>query len=265
VRYDRWTVTAVAVLAYIVANIAHESLGHGAGLLLAGGRSGILTTTRLIIPQQLPSPAWRWFDLGGPTGNLACAGVAWIGLRMTATVRAGLRLLCFLAMAFSLYWAFGYMLFSGVTGRGDWLALLPEGSWAGRGALAVVGLSLYLATNRFAARELSRMLDCSSVTRKEVSRMMNVVWLAGGIIATAGAALDPRGSMEMLNSGALSGLAGAIGLLQISAIIGRYQLSDPQGTGGPFVLERSTGWIVAAAAASLLFIGVLGRGIPWRL
>jgi hypothetical protein len=95
--------------------------------------------------------------------------------------------------------------------------------------------------------------------------MMNVVWLAGGIIATAGAALDPRGSMEMLNSGALSGLAGAIGLLQISAIIGRYQLSDPQGTGGPFVLERSTGWIVAAAAASLLFIGVLGRGIPWRL
>jgi hypothetical protein len=50
---DLLTVGAIAGLAFILADIAHEVIGHGVGLLAAGGRSGILTTTRSL-PISLP-------------------------------------------------------------------------------------------------------------------------------------------------------------------------------------------------------------------
>ena len=262
-HFDRWTVAAIAVLAYIVANVAHESIGHGAGLLLAGGRSGILTTTRLIVPRPVSAHYWRIFDLGGPAGNLVCAGLAWLGLRKTPSVRPALRLFLWLTMCFSLYWAFGYLLFCGVTGRGDWMALLPVGFWPGRIVFAMIGFALYRATNRVAARKLSWIVGDAS--RGQVRRLMDVAWLAGGIIATAGAAFDPRGAMEMLNSGALSSFAAAVGLLQIPGLVARIPADAKTPSKGPFTLARSTGWIAAAVTASILFIAVLGRGISWRL
>ncbi len=63
------TVAAIGILAFISTDLAHEVVGHGIGLLIAGGRSGILTTTRLIHEPHLPSPGWRIFDIGGPAGN----------------------------------------------------------------------------------------------------------------------------------------------------------------------------------------------------
>jgi hypothetical protein len=263
-RDDRWTLAAIAVLAYIVANIAHESIGHGVGLILAGGRSGILTTTRLLISRPVPNPYWRIFDLGGPAGNLVCAGLAWVGLRRSAGTHSGLRLFLWLTMCFSLYWAFGYLLFCGILGRGDWMALLPDGFWPGRVVFALAGFALYRATTRIAARELGRILDNSERSRSRTRRLTGIAWLAGGIVATAGAALDPRGPLEMLNSGALSSFGAAIGLLQIPGLIGRTQADAEAPNNRPFALTRSTSWIVAAIAASIFFIAILGRGIPWQ-
>jgi hypothetical protein len=45
---DLISVAAIGILAFICTDIAYEVVGHGIGLLIAGGRSGILTTTRLI-------------------------------------------------------------------------------------------------------------------------------------------------------------------------------------------------------------------------
>lgn len=53
---DLISVAAIGILAFISTDIAHEVVGHGTGLLIAGGRSGILTTTRLIHESQLPNP-----------------------------------------------------------------------------------------------------------------------------------------------------------------------------------------------------------------
>ena len=40
---DLISVAAIGILAFISTDIAHEVVGHGIGLLIAGGRSGILT------------------------------------------------------------------------------------------------------------------------------------------------------------------------------------------------------------------------------
>jgi hypothetical protein len=86
--------------------------------------------------------------------------------------------------------------------------------------------------------------------------LLLISYVAGGLIACAGAALDPRGPFEILNSGALSSFGAALGLLQIS---GRL----PPSTNGDaeITIKPSPGWITAASAASIFYILLLGRGI----
>jgi hypothetical protein len=69
-EYDLVTVAALGIVAFISTDMAHEVVGHGIGLLIAGGRSGTFTTTRLIYSSQLAGPNWKIFDIGGPAGNL---------------------------------------------------------------------------------------------------------------------------------------------------------------------------------------------------
>src|SRR5450432_2434844 len=121
---DAITVVSIAVIAFIVADIAHEGIGHGSGFFLAGGLSSMLTTTRLIEWVKLGDPQWRIFGLGGPAGNLLFAALGWLGQRLVRGPAVRLRLFFWLVMAFNLFWAFGYLIFSGVTGRGDYMALV---------------------------------------------------------------------------------------------------------------------------------------------
>ena len=257
---DLLTVGAIAVLAFMLADVAHEVIGHGVGLVAAGGHSGILTTTRLISDQPSGNLGGRLFDLGGPLGNLVCAGLAWSGLRLGRT-GPHLRLLCWLVMAFSLFWAFGYMISSGVLARGDWVALVRGlgPPWAWRSVLVIAGTACYRAAMKLVAAEMRGIADLSREGEAaRLRRLALVSYVAGGAIACAGAIFDPRGPMEMLNSGATISFLAALGLLRAPAIfLGRPSPMAAQGR----VVARSAGWIGVAAAASIIFVALLGRGV----
>jgi len=153
---DLISVAAIGILAFISTDIAHEVVGHGIGLLLAGGRSGILTTTRLIYESQLPNPNWRIFDIGGPAGNLIWAGVCFLAQRLIRRSAPSLRLFLWTSMSFSLFWEFGYLMKCGVTGHGDGMAL-TEGltpAWFWRALIFVIGLVLYRGAMSFTSSEL---------------------------------------------------------------------------------------------------------------
>lgn len=258
---DRITIASIAVLAYIVADVAHEGAGHTLGFYLAGGKSALLTTTRLIVWVTLGDPQWRIFDLGGPVGNFVCAFLAWLGLRSLRTRRVHLRLFFWLVICFNLFWVFGYLIFSGVTGRGDNLALIAGTRflWPGRMIFVIAGILLYRASIRLTARELRAILPVSEAdSRARVIRLVWLCYIAGGLIACAGAFLDPRGHMEMLKSGALSSFAGALGLLYIP----RNFLRLPEAANPPKEpLGWELPWVLAAAAAAIYFIAILGPGI----
>jgi hypothetical protein len=117
-KYDLISVGAIGILASICTDLAHEVVGHGIGLLIAGGRSRILTTTRLIYAAQLPSPNWRIFDLGGPAGNLIWAGLCFLAQRLIHQTAPKLRLFLGASISFSLFWEFGYLLKCGATRHG---------------------------------------------------------------------------------------------------------------------------------------------------
>lgn len=265
-RDDRATIAAIAILAFAFADIGHEVIGHGVGFLLAGGKAAVLTSTRLIETQRLGDRGSDIFDLGGPLGNLLFGAAPWIAQRWLRGPAPRFRLLLWLAMAFSLFWAFGYLIFCGVFSRGDWLALirgLPY-QWAWRILFVVIGLVLYRAAVRLAASELRwivRLADRDAPAR--VRRLVLISYIAGGTIACAGAAFDPRGAVEMLNSGALSSFGAAAGLLLIPSLVSTFQPQLGTGHGGAsgHLIHRSAAWIVFAAVMSILYIGVLGPGL----
>jgi hypothetical protein len=262
---DTLTIASIAVLAFIVADIAHEGIGHGLGFYLAGGKSSMFTTTRLIEWVQLGDPQWRIFDLGGPAGNLAIAALAWLGQRLVLGNPPRLRLFFLLVMAFSLFWAFGYLIFCGMLGRGDWMALVQGTKfiWPGRILFLLLGIVLYRSTISLVAKELRWIVPINSASpdagvKSRVSRLLFLAYLFGGLIACAGAVLDPLGPLEILKSGALSSFGAAMGLLYVAPVFtqlpGKYSpTSEP--------LSRGLAWIIAAAAGAIYFIWILGPGI----
>ena len=261
---NRITVSSIAVLAYIVTNVAHEGAGHALGFYLAGGKSAMLTTTRLIEWVTLPDPQWRIFDLGGLAGNLACAFLAWLIQRFVRKRPVQLRFFLWLVMAFSLFWAFGYMVLSGITGNGDWMALIYGSNlrWLGQATLVLSGFFLYRWSIRWVTGEVCFVIPFSDAeTRSRILRLIWISYVSAGLIACAGAILDPRGTMEVLRSGAMSSFAAFIGLLYIPRNFTRLFSSPIL----PNVVEKPISWdlpwILAAAAGAIYFIGILGPGI----
>jgi hypothetical protein len=255
------TVAALGVLAFIATDVAHEVVGHGVGLLLAGGRTFTLTTTRLIFATQLPESFWRIFDLGGPIGNLCWAALC-LGLQRLISGGAPRRRLFLWAGAmFSLFWEFGYLMKCGVSGHGDAMALI-EGlnpAWLWRVLLFLAGLVLYRIAIRFLAADLHFVIRASEAEwRSRLRRLLWTLYLAGGVTACIGAILDPRGASEMLRSGATSSFLACMGLALLSSSFALF----PDTSVAPIQpFPKSPALVACAVIALLLFVFVLGPGI----
>jgi len=255
------TVAAIGVLAFIATDIPHEVIGHGVGLLLAGGRAGTLTTTKLIYPVQLPAPLWRIFDLGGPIGNLIWATLC---LMLQRLIRGGApcwRLFLWAGAMFALFWEFGYLMKCGLSGEGDAMALIdglkPAGVW--RAMLFLAGLLLYRSAIRFLAADFHFVVRAAETKwQSRVRRILWMLYLGGGVTACAGAMLDPRGTSEILRSGAASSFLACLGLGLVPASFPRY---PDKSVATNHVFPNSPALIGCAAVALLLFVFLLGPGI----
>ena len=263
-RDDRWTVIAVAVIAFVLADVGHEVVGHGMGYVLAGGRTGIFTTTRLLGDQRVGVAGLRVLDLGGPFGNLMFAGMGWLGQRLLRRPAERVRLLLWLVMAFSLFWGFGYLIYSGVLNKGDWLALLPgmKYAWPRRVVLVVAGWILYRWSMRLVGRELRWIVSKDETDWQfRVKRLVLLSYFAGGLIACAGAVLDPHGYGEIVNSGAASSFLAAVGLLFVPRL---FETTPESSVASGSAVRHSFGWIAAAVSVSVFYIAILGPGIRFR-
>lgn len=259
---DLLTVAALGVLAFIASDLAHEVVGHGTGLLGAGGHGGVLTTTKLIADQQLPSPLWRIFDLAGPIGNLCWAALCLVLLGMLRKPSWRSRLFLWSSAMFSLFWESGYLIKTGWSGEGDSMALIPglQPMIVWRIALSLAGLILYRCALGFLAAKFPFVGTTGvSEARSRTSRLCWTIYLAGGVAACAGAILDPRGPGEVFYSGAMSSFVASMGVAFIPGLV----RSSANETVSPSVLvERSLPLVIGATIALLGFVFVLGRGIP---
>jgi hypothetical protein len=251
---DALTVCAISILAGMLANVLHEGLGHAAIALLTGANSGVLSTVAWSSAQDS-----RLVAAGGTLANLAAGLIFWIALRSARTASVRSRFFLLISLAFNLFDGTGYFLFSGFSDFGDWAAVIAglpaHGLW--RVLLVVVGISSYFAVALLVGRALVRYVGVPRNDRRRLAKLTLLPYLTSVILASAAGVLNPLG-LQLLWQSALPATAGGhSGLLWLKFYIPRGTAPERPSDG----ISRSYTWIAAAAALTVLFIFVLGRGM----
>jgi len=261
---DPWTVGAIAVVAYALGNVVHEGLGHGGACLLVGGRPEELNAIFFeCAVEGLPSSARRWLAAGGSIANLLVAALAWASLRSLPGRWGPARDFAWLTLAVNVLQPFGYLLFSGLGGIGDWSVVVrglqPALAW--RLGLAVLGAVLYfLVAPRLLMPELEAFLGSVTEERAARSRTLALVpYLAGGATFVLAGLLNPHGLSLVL----ISAVAASFGGTSLLAWYpGLWARRPPAASGEPPLgVARSWPWLVLAAVVLGVFVGVLGPGV----
>jgi len=256
--HDPWTCSAVGAVAYCLSNVVHEGLGHGGACLLVGCRP--IQVNAIFFdhaPVLAGSIAERFIAAGGSMANvvLGLAALAWLRNRPPAAGTA--RLFLWLLVAVNLLMAFGYLLFSGLGGVGDWVVVThglgPE--WLSRLALAAIGAVLYFGwLPRLLAPALAPLLAAAQSRRHDLSVLVRRPYLVGGAIFVAAGLFNPYG-MKIVVLSAVAASFGGTSLLAWHPFQVRGNAQER------ITVRRSRPWILAALVVVAVFVGVLGPGI----
>jgi hypothetical protein len=254
---DSLTLMALGITAFIIADVAHEALGHGLATLVVGGHPVLLTSSYF----SSSGSESRWIPAGGGIANLIVGGLFVLALRIFRAAKQDVRYFFILGVAFNLLFAAGYPFYSGVAAFGDWAAVTSglSPAWLWRVLLAVVSVAAYYASLLLLADEVRPF--CGSDRPEALTRLRRITlipFLAALIAACLAGALNPRGWTNILTAAAPAA-AGSFGLTQLDNF-SRVRSSNPSiPNAGP--ITRSLGWIVLAVILLILFVGVLGPGI----
>lgn len=256
------TIAAIGVAAYLLANVAHELIGHGGACLLAGGRPTAFSSAWLQSDTTGLSPwALRFEAAGGTLTNFAL-GLLLMALAPWARRRSP-HLLAFvwLGLAANLLPAAGYMMVSPLAGFGDWRAfvdgLQPLLAW--KLGVTVLGLLLSCASLFAVVRHVEPFLGRDVAQRKPRARRL--CWVpylcAGAVVFPLSAAQNPLGARFVLTT-LLAHLGGSAWLVWAPEWVRgpRTQSVEP-----PLGVPAHRGWLAAGLLAALFCIFVLGPGV----
>jgi len=263
---DRWTLVAITALAYVVANVAHEGVGHGGACALAGGDPRVWNAIYFDCDKTVMTGAGvRWLAAAGSLVNLAIAAVAFSALAATRGRGATTgRYFLWLLGTLDLFQATGYWLFSGVAGIGDWVVVVRglEPAWLWRALLAVTGAAAYWAAVVFSLRRLAPFVGAGPERLARARTLTLLPYLSGGVLYVVAGLLNPLSFLLVLISAAAASFGGASGLAWMFTLF-RHEERYPPSTEPPLRIARGLSWIVAGAAVALLFVFVLGPGITF--
>lgn len=262
-RGDRLTMISVAVVAYGLANLVHEGLGHGGACLVTGCSPHLLTSLQFEGDWgSLSGAASRFISAGGTLANLAAAAVAMTLLRRRRGRATALWFFLWLFATVNLLQGTGYLLFSGLSNVGDWSAVVRgwTPNWLWRVALATVGGLAYYGAAYWAMRELAPWLRGTGSARvPDAYRYTLTAYVTGALLYVLAGLRDPAGPVILLVSGLPASLGGTSALAWGPQLLNNPRLGAPVESVSP--VPRDWRWIVAAAIGTALFVLVLGPGI----
>ncbi len=250
---------AIAVVAYGLANVAHEGIGHGGACWLAGGKPLVLSSVHFECDEAALSEGGRRFLAArGTVANLVLGALALVGFKSWRLGAHG-RWFLWLLATLNLFQAAGYFLFSGIGNLGDWgvviSGLRPPLAW--RAALIFAGAAGYVLIARAAAGWLARLIGGEGRIARARQLAVPSYW-AGGILYCASSLLNPVGPALLLISAAAASFGGASGMLWFHEWLRGDRI--PLSPDSP-VLDRRPGWLMAGALTAIVFVGLLGPGI----
>lgn len=261
---DRFTVIAIAVIAYAGVKICHEIIGHCSMAALVGNRCRLLSVTYTPLVKEITDyHSWQYnlILIAGSAANwvtgLICLGL----LRAWRTAPTAWRYFLWLSMCVNLFLPSTYLSAAPIIKYGDSYLLISNLPWqfVWRSALVLAGAVLCWFSFRLCRTELVRLIGSGgSGVRGVAWELVVPAYVAGGVI-TVTAGFFSQLEFKWVQ---LEAVGGTFGLTVWLLLL---PLSIPEATASgahPFVIPRSIGWIVAGALVGLTFIGVLGPGIP---
>jgi hypothetical protein len=255
VKDDRYTLIAIAALAYILQDVLHEDLGHAVTAWWSGARQ--ITISTVAMQSDIST---RWISASGTLMNLFFAVVLWLLLSRPQRYSSSLRYFFVMALAGNLFTGFGYFLFSGVTNFGDWAAVIHgcQPYWAWRLGLIVIGAITYYLSMLLVAQQLRPFRPPIEGSRR-IRALSWIPYFTEGVLAGVAGLLNPAGLFYVIASALPSTLGANAGLWALPSMIeGSKPPAEPV-----LPIQRSRAWIFAGVVASFSFIFVLGRGITW--
>jgi hypothetical protein len=255
---DRFTVIAIAVMAYPGVYISHEIIGHCGLALLVGTRCTVISST--YIPLASMPPLWKYNIIvaAGSTANFVIALVCLLLLRGSRRRAHSTRYFLWLSMCANLFLASTYIATAPLIKYGDSYILIQDlpGQLFWRSSVALAGMALVYFSFQVARTELGRVIGFGGrAARSFAWRLVVPAYFAGGIVIVASALFSQleAGLAQFQAAGGTFGLT--IWLLLLPLVI-------PEPAPGKILqIQRSVGWIVAGGLTAVIFIAVLGRGI----
>jgi hypothetical protein len=255
------TIVAIGLVAYIIADVLHEGLGHGGACLLSGGKPLVLSTVHFECSHDT-----QLVIAGGTLVNLAAGCLFWALLRLARRASAGLRYFFWMSMTVNLLQAGGYFLFSGIANIGDWAEFIKglQPAWAYHVGLTLLGAASYMLFVWFALLELRPLIGSHPLERKQRAARLTVFpYLAGGTLSCIAGLLNPVGMILVAISAAAASFGGTSGFAWMAQWLNGSGI--PAGPPAkPAYIGRSWEWIVVSAILSATLIFLLGPSVKFR-
>jgi len=261
-RHDLLTVAALGVVAYALANILHEGLGHGGACLVVGGQPRILSSLHFHGDTTGLAPwALRLIGAGGTLVNLAVGAVVLTCLPALRSASPQIRYLAWLGAIVNLFQGAGYLLFSGVAGIGDWASVIQGFSprWLWRAGLALVGGVSYFLVMRVAMISLGPFIGGERSRYRRALALSLIPYVTGSALYIVSGLFNPAGAALVVASAVASSVGGTCGFLWAPQLL--LGESIPPASNPLTPIARSWPWIGAAGVVMLLFISILGPGV----
>ncbi len=253
---SRVTLAAMGAIACMAADLVHELIGHGIAAWLTDDR--ILSVSTVALQTAHPD---RLVSAAGTCANVG-VGILFLLLLRRCRRLTSRGYFMWIFAAFNLL-NVGYLGASAILGSGDWANVIAglEPAWQWRGLLGLAGILFYVVACRWLARGLGDFVthgDLASVDR----RLIWPAYLAGGVVLTAAACLNPIGPSLILISGVGASFGLNAGLLWLPKFLPEFALATaPNQRDGIGPIPWSAAWLIAALGSSAPFIAVLGPGI----
>lgn len=235
--------------------MVHEALGHGVAAWLTGDHIVSLSTVAIQTADNS--------RVVSAAGTLACVLVGAALLSLSQRMREFTPLAYFV-------WIFGgfnilnsgYLVFSAVTGTGDWaqvvLGLSP--TWAWRFALGLSGIAVYAVAVRWIAGLVIDLVERGEIGIGDRRYLVWPAYLAGGAAMTIASLFNPIGPTLILTSGVGASFGLNFGLLLVPGIVAA-RARDQETVNRTF--SFSVFWLAVGICVSGFFIGVLGPGLQF--
>ncbi len=262
---DLLTLVCISALAYIAGVGLHEHLGHTTACILLGSHPLEVGAFYVNCDYTgLSDLRIRLVTLAGPLVSLLVGIVSYLILRWRAPRSSSATYFVWLLGSIALMSATGYLLFSGVSGIGDFgtsrdgafYQAVPE--WLWRVLLTVIGLVSYYLVIIIAVRAIDPLIAGAGRSRIRYAGMLALTsYLTGGVVSILTGLLNPHGLIIVLISSAASSLGATSGLLWMMQLLDRKRQVPAPG----LIIRRSWVWIGLGLMVTLVYAAVLGPTI----